>query len=72
MAGKVRHLQLLWSTPTRLVCGQLAAQLGQGAGEQAGDVHFGDPELFDDLGLGLPAEEPQLQDPPFPCRKYRE
>ena len=42
---------------------QLLAQLGQGAGQQPGDVHLGDADLLRDLRLGHVAEEAQQQDP---------
>jgi len=38
-------------------------QVGEGAAEQPGHVHLGDPELGADLGLGLVAVEPQRQQP---------
>src|SRR3712207_9280593 len=41
---------------------QLRAQLGEGLGEQAGDVHLGDADLVGDLGLGQDAEEAQGED----------
>jgi hypothetical protein len=43
--------------------GELVAEVGQGAGEQAGDVHLGDAQALADLGLGQVAVEPQVQDP---------
>src|SRR5688500_10357737 len=41
---------------------ELAAQLGQGAGEEAGDVHLGDADVVGDLGLGEVAVEAQGED----------
>ncbi len=45
---------------------QAAAQRGEGAREQAGDVHLRDAGECGDLGLRHVVEEAQLQDPPFP------
>jgi hypothetical protein len=44
------------------VGGQLAAQFRQGLGEQAGDVHLGDADLFGDLALGQVAVEAEGED----------
>src|SRR6201994_4237201 len=49
--------------PNRLlVVGEAVAELGEGPGQQAGDVHLGDAELGRDLGLGQVAEEPEQED----------
>src|SRR5205085_5525355 len=40
-------------------------ELPQRPGQQAGDVHLGDPQGLGDLGLGLAQVEPQVQDPAF-------
>src|SRR3954468_2400500 len=50
-----------------VVCG--AAQLGQAAGQQAGDVHLADAEAAGDLGLGEALEEPKMEDDLLSSRK---
>ena len=44
------------------VGGEAVAEVGQGVGEEAGDVHLGDAELVADVGLGHVAVEAQQQD----------
>ena len=46
-----------------------AAQLGQAAGQQAGDVHLADAEPAGDLGLREALEETQVQDRALPGRE---
>jgi hypothetical protein len=41
------------------------AEFGEGAVEQAGDVHLGDTEVFADLGLGAFVDEAHGDDAPF-------
>jgi hypothetical protein len=56
-------LAVTLSAPALVASGRhLLPQTGQGAGQDARDVHLRDAHLGTDLGLGQPAEEPQLND----------
>jgi len=48
---------------------RLGPELGQGPGQQSGDVHLTDPEPSGDLRLGQALEEPQVQDHALPGRE---
>ena len=50
------------SVSSTLVLARRGPELGQAAGQQAGDVHLADAQPGRDLGLGEPLEEAQVQD----------